>query len=139
MSRSATTVLVCGLVSAVILTGQQPAPLFRAGSKLVEVEVTVLDKKGNPVTGLTQADFTVRDEGKLQSIAFFHFDGVTEPPAAAKTPSSAPPERQGGPLVFSKESPSWPALLVNCEFHLCAQMNPVLEPNDSHFEFHPHQ
>src|ERR1039458_9663322 len=34
-------------------------------------------------------------------------------------------------------SPSWPALLVNCEFHLCAQMNPVLEPNDSHFEFHP--
>src|ERR1039457_6941123 len=106
MSRSATTVLVCGLVSAVILTGQQPAPLFRAGSKLVEVEVTVLDKKGNPVTGLTQADFTVRDEGKLQSIAFFHFDGVTEPPAAAKTPSSAPPERQGGPLVFSNRSNS---------------------------------
>ena len=72
-------ILAFGL-PALLLIGQQSAPVFRAGSKLVEVEVTVLDKKGNPVTGLAQADFTLRDEGKPQSIAFFHFDG-TQPPA----------------------------------------------------------
>src|ERR1035438_620166 len=51
---------------------------------------------------------------------------------AAKRAESAPCCPAAASL---SESPSWPALLVNCEFHLCAQMNPVLEPNDSHFEF----
>ena len=118
MFRSEATVLVCGLVAVGVLIGQQPAPLFRAGSKLVEVEVTVLDKKGNPVTGLTQDDFTLRDEGKPQSIAFFHFDGTMEPRATAKTPSSSPPKPQTGPLVFSNrtdsgESPNATALVLD--------------------------
>ena len=71
-------VLAAGL-TAFVLAGQQPMPVFRAGTKLVEVTVTVLDKKGNAVTGLESADFTILDEGKPRPISFFRFDGA--PPA----------------------------------------------------------
>jgi len=97
---------ICGLLTAGLLSGQQPAPLFRAGSKLVEVEVTVLDKKGNPVTSLTQADFTLSDEGNPRPLAFFHFDGAMEPPAAVKAPSTPAPAPHSGALVFRNRADS---------------------------------
>ena len=58
--------------------GQQPAPVFRTGTRLVEVTVTVLDKKGNAVSGLEPTDFTILDEGKLRPVALFHCDVVPE-------------------------------------------------------------
>jgi VWFA-related protein len=80
-----------------LLVGQQAAPVFRAGTKLVEVTVTVLDKKGNAVTGLEPADFTILDEGKPRPVAMFRFDGV---PAAA-APSAAPAAPPLPPGIFS--------------------------------------
>jgi VWFA-related protein len=58
--------------------------------RLVQVSVVVEDKKGNPVTGLKQEDFTVLDEGKPQKIAFF--TAAVPPPAtpASEQPSSKP-------------------------------------------------
>ena len=67
--------------------GQQSAPVFRAGTKLVEVTVTVLDKKGNAVAGLEPGDFTVLDEGKPRTVSLFRFDGM---PAAASTSAAVP-------------------------------------------------
>jgi VWFA-related protein len=58
-----------------LLGAQQPAPLFRAATRLVEVTVTVVDKKGNAVTGLEAADFVVLDQGKPRPVELFHFDG----------------------------------------------------------------
>ncbi len=49
---------------------QQP-PTFRAGTDLVRVDVTVLNRSGNPVTSLTAADFEVRDNGQPQEITSF--------------------------------------------------------------------
>ena len=49
-------------------------PQFRAGVTLVPVEVRVLDREGNPVSGLTQADFTVREDGRPHEIS--HFQAV---------------------------------------------------------------
>jgi VWFA-related protein len=48
-------------------TGQQP-PIFRGGTNQVRVDVTVLDRKGQPVTDLTKDDFEIREDGIEQSI-----------------------------------------------------------------------
>jgi Ca-activated chloride channel family protein len=44
---------------------------FTSGVALVEVYATVTDQTGAPVTGLTAADFLVRDEGVLQRVTTF--------------------------------------------------------------------
>jgi VWFA-related protein len=46
---------------------QQP-PIFRAGTNQVRVDVTVLDRKGDPVNDLTKEDFEVREDGLPQAI-----------------------------------------------------------------------
>jgi hypothetical protein len=52
---------------------QQPAsqPVFRAGTDLVQVDVSVLDGKRRPVRGLTAADFVVLEDGKPREIEAF--------------------------------------------------------------------
>ena len=58
----------------------------------VTVDVVVLDRRGQPVKGLTQADFTILDEGRPQSIV--SFDMIEHTPASA---GSAPPAPAAGP------------------------------------------
>src|SRR5688572_946395 len=50
--------------------GQAPAqpPVFRGGTSQVRVDVTVLDRKGEPLTDLTKDDFEVREDGIPQAI-----------------------------------------------------------------------
>jgi len=74
-------------------TAQQattPAPkVFRVQSRLVLLDVTVTDAKGNPVSGLKREDFQVFEDKKLQTISSF------EPPAAHELP---PPSRPNAPF-----------------------------------------
>src|SRR6476469_7810711 len=46
----------------------QKPPVFRAGTNQVRVDVTVLNRKGDPITDLTKDDFEIREDGVLQSI-----------------------------------------------------------------------
>ena len=43
----------------------------------MNVPVNVTDAQGAAVTGLTQADFAVREDGKLQKIAIFEHEAAT--------------------------------------------------------------
>jgi VWFA-related protein len=67
-------------------TLQQDAatPVFQAGAKLVEVDV-VAKRGSTPAAGLKQEDFTVSDNGKKQTIAFFSVRSIS-----AKRTSEAP-------------------------------------------------
>jgi VWFA-related protein len=47
------------------------SPAMRVTSRLVQVNVIVQDKDGNPVTGLTKDDFVLLDQGQKQQIATF--------------------------------------------------------------------
>ena len=50
-------------------SSQQPQrPVFRGGTNQVRVDVTVVDKKGEPITNLTKDDFEVLEDGQPQSI-----------------------------------------------------------------------
>ena len=51
--------------------GQRDVAQFRAGVELVQLDVTVLDDKRQPVRGLTAADFTVLDNGVATPIRAF--------------------------------------------------------------------
>ncbi len=73
-----------------LLGAQQPAPLFRAATRLVEVSVTVVDKKGNAVTGLEASDFVVLDEGKPRKVELFRVDGRRTTASAGAAPAALP-------------------------------------------------
>lgn len=66
------------------------------GAGLVPVDVHVLDRNGKPVTGLTQADFTVLEDGVPQQIRSLSPVALTEGTGAA---DAAPVLRKGISLV----------------------------------------
>ena len=56
---------------AVVLLAQETQPVLRVTTRLVQVNVVVHDKSGQPVPGLTKDDFTLYEKGKERKIAFF--------------------------------------------------------------------
>jgi VWFA-related protein len=60
----------------------QPAPTFKANSRLVLVDVVVSNGNGEPVHNLKQQDFTVLEDGKPQTLVSFD---EQRPDAKAKT------------------------------------------------------
>ena len=70
--RTNTAVLACTLAVAaqtIPLDGQQP--LFRGGTSLVDLYVTVTDEGGRLVTDLDEDDFLIYEDGQPQSIVLF--------------------------------------------------------------------
>jgi VWFA-related protein len=60
------------------------APTIQVYSRETVVDVTVTDKDGKPVRGLTRDDFTISEDGKAQSIrSFKEFDKVGQDASAA--------------------------------------------------------
>jgi VWFA-related protein len=52
-------------------TPGQATPTFRSEVELITVDAVVLDSAGQPVAGLTQDDFVVREEGRPREIVSF--------------------------------------------------------------------
>ncbi|MBV9679823.1 MAG: VWA domain-containing protein [Acidobacteriaceae bacterium] len=85
--------LILFLFGAFIAAGQQiglnastesTGPVtFSAGAQLVVETVTVTDKRGSPVKGLTTKDFTITEDGAPQAIRFFEYQSLE--PAVADT------------------------------------------------------
>jgi VWFA-related protein len=67
---------------------QEPRqPTIRVGTEVVRVDVTVLDRRGRPVTDLTTDDFVVEEDGAPQTITTFKLV-ETNGEAAAADPTS---------------------------------------------------
>lgn len=64
-----------------------PSPRFPSEIDLVTVDAVVLDKAGQPVTGLTAADFSITENGVPQTLASFEAVVVPAAPPVEVTPS----------------------------------------------------
>lgn len=81
------------LISWAALLSGQPAPVFRSETALLELEVRVTDRRGQPVAGLSRDDFELRENGHPQAIATFEF----VPGLGAGEATAAPGPAQGRP------------------------------------------
>lgn len=59
------------------LESQNSAPILRVDTRLVNVPVNVVDAHGVAVSGLSQDDFTVREDGRERKIAIFEREAST--------------------------------------------------------------
>src|SRR5512134_2688261 len=63
------------VASATLAVGQTAQelrpPVFGEKVEVVSVDALVLDGRGNPARGLTQRDFTVKEDGVVQSVVSF--------------------------------------------------------------------
>jgi len=94
------TVLFIACVAAAALAAQEPAPqqppqppTFRAEANLVRVDVTVVDRHGEPISTLTADDFAVEEDGAPQAIQSFKFvsaDGQPPPGDDVSLPIRSP-------------------------------------------------
>lgn len=71
----------------------QPAPEFRSETALLEIEVRVTDRRGQPAAGLSRDDFELRENGHPQAIATFEF----VPGLGSGEAITAPAATSGGP------------------------------------------
>jgi len=77
--------------AVLLLLAAQPQPTFRSGVHLIVQPVSVKDRGGKPIQGLTAKDFVITEDGQPQEIAFVEFQALESapaniPPAAAVTP-----------------------------------------------------
>ncbi len=67
-------VVFSALVALATVAGAQQGATFRTGTNAVSVYATVVDRSGQLVSDLTQADFEVFDNGKRQDLTVFSSD-----------------------------------------------------------------
>ena len=77
-----------GFLAAAGAPAQPPSPTFPSKVELITVDVVVVDKKGQPVPGLTRDDFVVEEDGRPQAIVSFEAVRLEALPSVA-TPSAA--------------------------------------------------
>ena len=115
--------LLCLLAVAFCLFAQQPASppavpangtaRFEANAQLVIEAVSVRDKTGAPVKGLTAKDFSVTEDGVAQTISFCEFQSMDEipEPELMSRPAPAPepaPAAKVAPVVQADIAPEAP-------------------------------
>jgi VWFA-related protein len=95
MWRVGLLVILSGAVTvSAVQSPAQSGPTFRSTTRLIVEAVSVVGKDGRPVEGLDAKDFTVTEDGELQSISFVEFQRI-QPVNRAQTP----PEQNGQPVV----------------------------------------
>jgi VWFA-related protein len=80
-------ILCAGVSLPLNITRAQSQSAFRTGVDLVQLDVVVLDRNRQPVTGLTAPDFTITEEGQPREIQAFA--AITLPGPAPATGAAA--------------------------------------------------
>src|SRR5262245_22110294 len=78
---------------------QEPITTFQSSSQLVVEIVTVHDKDGKSIEGLTARDFTVTENGAPQTITFAEFQKLAETAETPEPQFAARPVTPSAPAV----------------------------------------
>src|SRR4051812_31153100 len=62
---------------------EEEETVIKVDTRLVVQQVTVKDKSGKPIEGLTAKDFTITENGQPQTVAFLEFQKLAETQAPA--------------------------------------------------------
>jgi VWFA-related protein len=88
---SAAGILIAQQAAPVSPQPPQDTPVFRSETRLVVQHVTVKDKSGKPIEGLTPKDFLVTENGAQQTVSFLEYQKLEEiQPAPTLTEYVAP-------------------------------------------------
>ena len=89
MTRAVIAIVIASAVSGFgrPLLAQQP--VFRSETRLIVETVTVTDKEGRAIEGLTARDFAITEDGEPQQIAFVEFQRLAPTSAPASQAASA--------------------------------------------------
>src|SRR5215470_207748 len=71
MHKLSFVVAAVAAVGSLAAAVQEPIAQFSSGVRLVEVYASVTDPTGNTMTGLTQRDFDIYEDGQRQDITAF--------------------------------------------------------------------
>jgi Ca-activated chloride channel family protein len=72
VNRAFLVVVLVSCLAAVAVIAQQPqTPVFRSGTEVVDLYVTVTDRNGRLEPGLLKEDFEILDNGEVQEIILF--------------------------------------------------------------------
>jgi VWFA-related protein len=110
------------LILSCVLAAQQPAAppapggtvKFSTSTQLVVEVVSVKDKNGDPIEGLTAKDFVVTENGVPQTISFCEFQKlqdaspVVAPPTASAPPITTPAPPKADPTLQKEIAPERP-------------------------------
>jgi VWFA-related protein len=87
----------------------QPQQPIRVTTQLIVEEVSVKDKSGKPIEGLTANDFTLTEDGVLQTISFVEFQRLQPATSlAGATPSPTPAVPTAPPATQAQIAPELP-------------------------------
>jgi VWFA-related protein len=87
-----------------LLAAAQPVKIT-VNTQLVVETVSVTDKSGKPVEGLTAKDFVVTEDGVVQTVSFCEYQKMQE---AAPAPAPAPVADQVAPVTRGQIAPERP-------------------------------
>jgi len=104
--------LISLLVLSLSASAQQTTPTppaedkdtIKISTSLIQLDVTVTDKKGNVVTDLKPEDFEIYENGKKQNISNFSFISIAKP-TETEAPKNVKPDKNSIPLPPVKLKP----------------------------------
>jgi VWFA-related protein len=126
-------ILMCGvaLLAQDPTPPQEQRPTFRTGANLVRVDVSVVDRHGDPVTDLTKDDFEVREDGVPQAVETFKLvEANGEPPDELSLPIRSPEHA----LAEAARDEIRVFVIFWDEYHI-GQMGPAIEGRKALTEF----
>jgi VWFA-related protein len=89
--------LAAALPAGAVAEPPPPLPEFRADVRVIRLDVSVVDRRGRPLSGLTPEQFTVLEDGRPVEISYFEAvdagSGALLGEDASVTVAQAPPRR----------------------------------------------